>query len=249
MGTDKDWEKWGAIDPYFGVLSSDEFHASKLNTATRQQFFDLGRDHIERIVRTIRDNFDSDFRPVSALDFGCGVGRLVIPIAALADNVVGVDVSSSMLAEAAKNCNEANIQNVDFIEALKLYDLGLEFELVHSFIVFQHISWRRGRILIQELSERVKPGGYLAIHVFTSCKASRIVRWLVQLRYIFPPLNWMRNVVRNRPIFEPAMQLHVYDLKKIASDLVARKFGTPLLIEEPTGSDFDSAILFARRRS
>lgn len=48
-------------------------------------------------------------------------------------------------------------------------------------------------------------------------------------------------------MLEPAMQLHTYDLNTITSDLVARNFNVPLCIDEPTGSEFSSAFLFARR--
>lgn len=247
MGTDKDWEKWGVTDPYFGVLSSEQFRADMINQAARDQFFDSGKSHVKRVIETIREHFDSRFSPIFALDFGCGVGRIVIPLAACAHEVVGIDVSPSMLSEAAKNCESANVRNVTLIQSNDLSNVTGQFDLVHSYIVFQHISWRRGRLLIQALSERVQPGGYLAIHVFTSCKAPKIVRSLVRLRYLFPPFNWLRNIARNRPMLEPAMQLHTYDLHTITSDLVARNFNVPLCIDEPTGSEFSSVFLFARR--
>ncbi|MBC2732822.1 MAG: class I SAM-dependent methyltransferase [Desulfobacteraceae bacterium] len=247
MGTDKDWEKWGATDPYFGVLSSEQFRADKINKSVKDQFFDSGKRHVKRVIETIREHFDPKFSPISALDFGCGVGRLVIPLAGLANEVVGVDVSPSMLSEAAKNCELANVRNVTFIQLKDLSNVTGQFDLVHSYIVFQHISWIRGRILIQTLSERVQPGGYIAIHVFTSCNAPKLIRALVRLRYIFPPFNWLRNIAKGRPAFEPAMQLHTYDLSTIKSDLVARNFKIPLCIDEPTGSEFTSTLLFALR--
>jgi hypothetical protein len=39
MSTDKDWEKWGSRDPYFGVLSSEKFRRGKLDQKAIDEFF------------------------------------------------------------------------------------------------------------------------------------------------------------------------------------------------------------------
>ena len=39
MGTDKDWEQWGATYPYFGVLSSDRFRKHRLDESVKKEFF------------------------------------------------------------------------------------------------------------------------------------------------------------------------------------------------------------------
>jgi SAM-dependent methyltransferase len=247
MGTDKDWEKWGATDPYFGVLSTEKYRAGRFDPSARREFFASGEAHVERVIRTIRDQFDSRFTPSSALDFGCGVGRLVVPLAAIVDQVVGVDVSASMLSEARNNCDSAGAANVRLVRSGDLAGVQGQYDLVHSYIVLQHIPWRRGRKILQALSEMVAPGGYLAVHFYTACHAPALARALVRLRYVFPPANWARNVMRGRPVFEPAMQLHVYDLDTIKRDLEARRFGPALCVDEPTGSEFSSTFLFARR--
>ena len=79
MGTDKDWERWGATDPYFGVISSDRFRKEGLDQAAKNEFFATGSEHVERVYRLIEEHFDQTFNPKAALDFGCGVGRLVVP--------------------------------------------------------------------------------------------------------------------------------------------------------------------------
>ena len=39
MKTDKDWEKWGASDPYFGVISNDKYRRNNLTNDSREDFF------------------------------------------------------------------------------------------------------------------------------------------------------------------------------------------------------------------
>ena len=248
MGTDKDWEKWGATEPYFGVLSNVKYRRNKLNQLARNAFFESGENHVIRVFKAIRDNFDPQFSPRSVLDFGCGVGRLIIPFARHADKVVGVDVSTSMLSEAKRNCELTELaKKITLAQSGDPSCIESQFDLVHSFIVLQHIPWQRGRQILQALSGLVSKNGYLAVHIFTSCNTHPIVRLLVRLRYCFPPANWVRNIMSGRHIFEPAMQLHVYDMDTIMHDLEVGRFGKILCLDEPTGCEFDSIFLFAQR--
>jgi len=113
--TDKDWECFATSDPYYAVATHEKFHRDNLNEDVRREFFEVGQRHVEQIFKIIHTYFASGFRPSRALDFGCGVGRLVVPLAELCRSVVGVDVSESMLLEAKINCDRRGISNVDFI--------------------------------------------------------------------------------------------------------------------------------------
>lgn len=248
MGTDRDWERWGGSDPYFGVCSDKEFRAGSMTAKSKAEFFASGEAHVSRILRDIERIAGTGFSPASVLDFGCGVGRLVIPFARRAGRVVGVDISPSMIAEAKRSCSVAEVSGVEFVES----DDGLNrihgtFGLVHSYIVLQHIPWKRGRNILHALADHVAPEGVLAVQILSGYEASPVVRWLVRLRYAFPPANWLRNLLRRRPLFEPAMQLHVYDLAAVKSDLEQRGFVCNQ-VDEPFAG-FCSTLVYARRKA
>ena len=95
--SDKEWEKLGQDDPYFGVISMDRFRKGQMDDEAKADFFRSGEEHIEYVLKTISDTMIPGFAPSRALDFGCGVGRLALPMARRIDEVVGVDVSDSML--------------------------------------------------------------------------------------------------------------------------------------------------------
>ena len=65
----------------------------------------------------------------SSLDFGCGVGRLIIPFARVFEHVTGVDISPAMLEIAQRNCLEQGIHNVEFVrsddELSRVYEVEL----------------------------------------------------------------------------------------------------------------------------
>jgi SAM-dependent methyltransferase len=166
MSTDVAWEEWGRRDPYFGVITDPKFRSAGLNEHTKQEFFDSGASHVHGVLTTIRKHIDPGFAPRTVLDFGCGVGRLLVPFAKIADQVVGLDVSSSMLQEAQRNCDERQLRNVRlFVSDDALSLLTGTFDLIHSCIVFQHIPIERGRAIFSKLLQHLRPGGVGAVQL------------------------------------------------------------------------------------
>lgn len=249
MGTDRDWEKWGATDPYFGVISREKYRATTISSAERGEFFATGRSHITETLAQLHARFGRTTPTHNCLDFGCGVGRLLIPLAQLSEHATGVDISASMLDEARKNCAESGITNITLAQSRddNLSNLDGLFDLIHSDIVLPHIAWPRGRRIVRALAEHVAPGGCLALQMLTRCSAPWAIRTFVKLRYVVPPANWVRNLMRSRPIFEPAMQLHVYDLETIRKDLIGQGFDVQH--DDRAIQGFTSTVVYARRSS
>lgn len=247
MSTDADWDKWGETDPYFGVLSSDEYHAENLNEESRAKFFQSGDEYIGRTLADVRRHLDVDYQPQRCVDFGCGVGRLVIPLAGLSETVVGIDVSEHMLAEAASNCRKKNIENVSFVNSDDdLTKLTGSYNLIHSCIVLQHIPTERGMRLFNALLQHLEPGGVVAIQFYYRCDAPRIIRALVKLRYKLPIANAARNLIHGRPLNEPAMQLHIYDLEAMISLLKACGVDS-IYLRPHRHQEFQSVALYGQK--
>ena len=166
MSTDVAWEEWGRRDPYFGVITNQKFRRSEMDDRSKKEFFDSGESHVHGVLATIRRHIDPAFAPRTVADFGCGVGRLLIPFAKIADEVVGLDVSTSMLEEARRNCDEQGLRNVRLCASDdSLSGLRESFDLIHSCIVFQHIPRERGRAIFSKLLRHLRPGGVGAIHL------------------------------------------------------------------------------------
>jgi SAM-dependent methyltransferase len=166
LRTDLEWELWGQREPYFGVLTDDRFRRERMDSGARSVFFRSGIEHVDKLLETCRQSFGGGLSPRRVLDFGCGVGRVLIPFARVVDEVVGVDVSRSMLAEARRNCDGEGLQNVLLVESDDtLSNIDGKFDLVHSSIVLQHVRPERGRVLFRALVGRVSPGGVGALHL------------------------------------------------------------------------------------
>ena len=77
----------------------------------RADFFESGTSDVAFVLEHVHPREMN-----KALDFGCGVGRLSLALASKFGNVVGVDVSQSMLKEARRNAALINTSNVLFVD-------------------------------------------------------------------------------------------------------------------------------------
>lgn len=214
--TDNEWEKFGKDDPYYGVLTHDKFRKNNLTTENKEEFFKSGSGYIDEVLEKTRRHIDKNFTIKKALDFGCGVGRLVIPLANVSQEVTGVDVSDSMLREAKINCEERSIKNVAFVKSddgLSLLDGKYDF--IHSFIVFQHIPVIRGEQILENLISRLEDDGICVVH-FTYEKRKKKPMVSFIKKYI-PLANNVDNLLIGRKFFAPQMQMNPYDLNRLFS--------------------------------
>jgi 2-polyprenyl-3-methyl-5-hydroxy-6-metoxy-1,4-benzoquinol methylase len=216
FSTDRAWQEWGRQDPYFAVLTDQALHQTRLTPQALTAFFHSGEVHIGGVLDTIRRHLDPAFRPGRALDFGTGVGRLLFPLAAVADTVVGVDVSSAMLAEAQKHVEARGLSNVTLVQSDDaLSHVAGSFDLVHSFLVLQHVPVARGERLIRRLVELLAPGGVAALHVPYARAASPLRQVATWLRLSVPGAHGLLNRLRGAPWRQPPMQMNVYELGRL----------------------------------
>jgi SAM-dependent methyltransferase len=218
---DRDWQTWAEIDPYFGVLSDPKYLNANLNDDSLQEFFASGERHVAHVYSVIRASIQPDFHPVQVLDFGCGVGRLIAPFAERSQTVVGIDVSPAMLEHARENCKKFNVASARLINVSELDSLEpASFDLVHSFIVFQHIPVARGELILRKLITLIAEGGVGAIHVTYSNTHSALRRGVSTLRRSFNLAHGLLNLVQGRRFSTPLVQMNSYSMNRIFNILI-----------------------------
>jgi SAM-dependent methyltransferase len=224
--SDRSWEEFGQKQPYFGVLSGDEYRTENLSDEARRRFFASGHKHWDRLLPLIERHFGPPDYGGTAVDFGCGAGRVTVHLAALFKDVIGIDVSASMLRVAEANCKERGIDNARFLASSGGFpDLPQGISFIHSALVFQHIPRRRGEAIVERLLAALAPGGIAAFHFYLADEYSplRSAYWLLRNR-IFP-IQIAKNLVRHRPWNEPVMQMNHYDAGRLLAIAAAHGIG------------------------
>jgi SAM-dependent methyltransferase len=240
--SDHNWRLWGERDPYYGVLTDPRFRRDRIE-AHRAVFFESGAAFIGHWLAEIERHFGAVPRG-RALDFGCGVGRLTLPLADHFEAVVGLDISEGMLSEARRN---GAGRAIDF----RLSDDALShaegcFDFVCSVIVLQHIPVARGMTIVARLLERVGPEGACLIQFSTR----RGHGWWKELRYRIrhglPGGQRLMNFLDRRPADAPVMQMNEYSLGAVLGLLRAQGFDRMLVRFEPHG-EVETATVLSRR--
>ena len=220
--SDREWEAWGAKDPYYGVVSDEKFHASAIDKS-REEFFRTGEDFIQMILAEAIAAYGPLARK-SALDFGCGVGRLTMALAQQFDFVTGVDVSHSMLKIAGQNCRGRFLSSLD--------DVSEEFDFVISYIVLQHIPVDRGYVIIDKLLKRLRNTGVAMLHVSIKRNYSPVTASAYWLKHNIPVVRPILNLVRGKPLSASVMQMNEYDLGQVLSIFEKNNMSDIKLIRE-----------------
>jgi 2-polyprenyl-3-methyl-5-hydroxy-6-metoxy-1,4-benzoquinol methylase len=214
------WESFGREDPYFGVCSDAQFRREALGEDARARFFASGDRQMDDLLADAKSVIDADLALNRVLEYGCGVGRLLIPLGRRAKRAVGVDVSPSMLAEARRNCEEFGMAGIELIASDDLASLEGGFDFICSIAVLQHVPRRTGEQIIGRLVDLLRPGGVGAINVVLAAE-----KWLVWFNAImkWPLAHKTLNIVRGRRWSYPHMQMNVYDLNRVI--LILRDHG------------------------
>jgi SAM-dependent methyltransferase len=166
--TQADWTALGAQDPLWAVLVTPE---GRHNAWDREAFLATGRAEVSDVLGRVAE-LGLSLGHGSALDFGCGAGRLTQALRDEFDRVVGVDFSLPMLERARQLDQAGRCEFVHNTRAdLAVFESG-SFDLAYSSLVLQHIPTDAARTYLAELARVVRPGGLVAVQVATRPDAS-----------------------------------------------------------------------------
>ena len=248
--TNNDWNEIANKDPYWGVLSVEDFRGAELSKEMAEQFFASGSRYVASLLGLINKYLTDVPIAGRALDFGCGVGRLAIPLARHFKEVVGVDIAGRMLALAKTNAAKANLKNIKLVQSDdKLSEVKGQFDLVNSLIVLQHIPPERGLRLIRQLIERTCVGGIASLQLTYARERRFLPHEAPRARYYRRDGNAMIDLGTTEAE-HPAGTITMFDYDLNDVFAVLGEFGGHPILSLPTNDDGHLGIhlIFKRAR-
>ena len=231
MTTKENWDRLADFDALWTVLTDPAKKGGKWDPA---EFFATGRVAVDQLMQRLV-SLGISVRRDQALDFGCGVGRLTQGLSHHFRHVVGVDISSSMIAQAEGH-NAAG-RPILFVlgneQNLPLADGSTDF--VFSLIVLQHIPRALQDLYLGEFLRVLRPGGVAVFQI-----PSRHVQDLGSSFY--GEVDTARGVSR--------IELHCNPRDEVVA-LLAANGGQVLHVEPDTsvGPQFESYLFFVRKET
>jgi 2-polyprenyl-3-methyl-5-hydroxy-6-metoxy-1,4-benzoquinol methylase len=236
------WDAFAAREPYFAVLTHARYLREHFDAAAEAEFFDSGEAYVSELYGIVRARVAPHFAPETVLEYGCGVGRLLIPFARRATNITGVDISQSMLDTARTHISKAGVTNVELRRDLD----ERTFDLVNCFLVLQRLPRSEGIELLQTLTKRVRDGGVGVFQFPYRAELSPLVSVSRKARARVPGVNALVNLVRRKSV--PFIESNTYDINEVFAILQDAGFDSPHVVFSKHG-DLDSVIVYAQRRA
>jgi len=155
------WNDMAKLDPLWAILS---YPKRRFGEWRLDDFFLTGQKEIDDLMTTAR-SLGYPRGNESALDFGCGVGRLTRALATHFQSACGIDISDGMLAKARELNSDVNctfiLNDAPSLPMLRNDSL----DLIYSNFVLQHMAKRLIRGYVLEFARVLKEGGLLCFQL------------------------------------------------------------------------------------
>ncbi|HTE47405.1 MAG TPA: class I SAM-dependent methyltransferase [Gemmatimonadaceae bacterium] len=194
-----------------------------------EDFFASGERDAEHIL-SIVGTYVGEWK--TALEIGCGVGRLTLPISRRFERITAVDIAPTMLRKLDENCRARGVNIVTSMLAGERWELGGPVDLCYSRIVFQHIEpWSVITDYFKRIAACLTVGGVFYVQFDT-----RPFDVLYQIKNSLPDIVLPRTKQRG-----------VRRIRRTAAEIqeLARASGLECMDERGAGT-FDTEFVFQR---
>jgi SAM-dependent methyltransferase len=160
-GQKRDWEDLASFDPWRAILRDP----GRERPWAMDEFLATGERDAERALAAAAGH-GLPHRRLRALDFGCGLGRVTRALARRFNEVLGLDISPTMirLARELDGGRQVRFEVGAEQELRSLPEAAFDFVL--SLLVLQHLrTAEEVERVVSALTQRLAPGGALVLQV------------------------------------------------------------------------------------
>jgi SAM-dependent methyltransferase len=196
QGPNELWERFAEADPYTYILTD-------LKSADPKKFWESGERTVQaELLPLIRERA---IRRRIGLELGCGVGRLLFPMARHFEEMVGVDIAEGMVRRAVSFAGDNGIRNVELATIAGPEDLlhkaeeyAGKIDFLYSLLVFQHIpDFAVIEGYLHAVGELLEENG-IAYLQFDTREQNLFYLWKTELPDFVLPRLWRRGIRRIR---------------------------------------------------
>jgi len=240
------FDDFAAREPYFAVVTAPRFLRANLTPEYEREFFASGEILVDKIFSLVEAGLVPKFAPMSMLEYGCGVGRLAIPLSRRPGSVTAVDRSDVMLDLARREAERRGAGHIVFQTPEAFAAASKKFDLVVCYHVLQRLRHGHGLDLIRQLVDRISAGGVGVFQWPLTTGVSmgvEITRWA---RERLPAVNGVVNRLRSKPATDPFIPTYAYALDEVLDVLKSAGCRDMQVVFEGAG-DLDYAIVLTRK--
>ncbi|HLQ12673.1 MAG TPA: class I SAM-dependent methyltransferase [Steroidobacteraceae bacterium] len=163
------WTHLGQVRPHYSVLTNRKYLPESLDAASIEDFYSSGVGEVSAIAAILRRFGKPEVGSQVCVEYGCGLGRVTVPLAKKFKSVHAYDISGNHLALARKRAFDAGVHNIEFhLCSAKVVIENLErCDVLYSRIVYQHNPPPIIRELIGAALRSLRPGGIAIFQVPT----------------------------------------------------------------------------------
>ncbi len=186
------WERFAQANAEYYILTSNPPESSP---ESMERFFATGRQQADAILQESAPWLSGYGK---AIEIGCGVGRLTIPMANRFARVVGVDIAPTMLDKLRANAVRFETPNIEGAQVEQCWEADGDADFLYSWLVLQHIEQQEliARLLARTAAALAPTG--IAYLQFDTRPRTRGYRLRSYLPDALLPAVWRRGLRRIR---------------------------------------------------
>jgi SAM-dependent methyltransferase len=163
----RDWVRLGETAPHWSCLPEAAFRPARM-AAHRRGFHASGMADGRLLEGVLARHHAGPERAGTLVDFGCGVGRATLHLAAVWPEVAGVDISAPHLALARAEARARGLDHIAWLRARPDRPMPLDgYGLWFSRFVLQHIPPPLALHLLGRAFAGLAPGGLAVFQALT----------------------------------------------------------------------------------
>jgi SAM-dependent methyltransferase len=177
---EQSWTHLGEVRPHYSVITQREFLPANIPNSI-DSFWASGKSEADTAAFLLRKLGFGELSGRTCVEYGCGIGRVTIPLATKCAEIHAYDISKSHLALARQRADSLRVNNVSFHHCGGSLPRPFQrCDLFYSRLVFQHNPPPIIRELIRLGLDSLRTGGVaiFGVPVYLSDYSFRIDEYL-----------------------------------------------------------------------